>query len=47
MTKSILLIGLGRFGKHIALNLNALHHEVLAIDHREERVERCSRYSTS
>ena len=36
--KSILLIGLGRFGKHIALNLNQLGHEVMAVDHREERV---------
>ena len=39
MTKSILLIGLGRFGKHIAYNLNQLNHEVMAIDNREERVE--------
>ena len=36
--KSILLIGLGRFGKHIALKLNALNHQVMAIDHSEERV---------
>ncbi|MBQ2987104.1 MAG: TrkA family potassium uptake protein [Tyzzerella sp.] len=36
--KSILLIGLGRFGKHIALNLNQLGHEVMAVDHREERI---------
>lgn len=36
--KSILLIGLGRFGKHIALQLNELGHQVMAIDHREERV---------
>ena len=36
--KSILLIGLGRFGKHIALKLNALNHQVMAIDHNEERV---------
>ena len=36
--KSILLIGLGRFGRHIALKLNALTHQVLAIDHNEERV---------
>ena len=36
--KSVLLIGLGRFGKHIALNLNQLGHEVMAIDHREDRV---------
>lgn len=36
--KSILLIGLGRFGRHIALKLNALNHQVMAIDHNEERV---------
>ena len=35
---SILLIGLGRFGRHIALKLNALNHQVMAIDHNEERV---------
>ena len=37
--KSILLIGLGRFGKHIAIKLNALGHQVMAIDKDEERVE--------
>ncbi len=37
--KSILLIGLGRFGKHIAMHLNKLGHEVMAIDHVEERVD--------
>lgn len=37
--KSILLIGLGRFGKHIALHLNKLGHQVMAVDHVEERVE--------
>jgi len=36
--KSILLIGLGRFGRHIALKLNALNHQVMAIDRNEERV---------
>ena len=36
--KSILLIGLGRFGRHIALKLDALNHQVMAIDHNEERV---------
>ena len=36
--KSILLIGLGRFGKHIALKLNALDHQVMAIDYNEKRV---------
>ena len=36
--KSILLIGLGRFGKHIAIHLNELGHEIMAVDHVEERV---------
>lgn len=36
--KSILLIGLGRFGKHIAIQLNQLGHQVMAIDQDEERV---------
>ena len=36
--KSILLIGLGRFGRHIARKLNALNHQVMAIDRNEERV---------
>lgn len=37
--KSILLIGLGRFGKHIAIHLNQLGHQVMAVDNVEERVE--------
>ena len=37
--KSNLLIGLGRFGKHIAIHLNQLGHEVMAVDHVESRVE--------
>jgi len=36
--KTILLIGLGRFGKHIAMNLNHLGHQVMAVDNVEERV---------
>ncbi len=36
--KTILLIGLGRFGRHLAIQLNDLGHEVMAIDHDEERV---------
>lgn len=36
--KSILLIGLGRFGRHIAETLNQLGHEVMAVDINEERV---------
>lgn len=37
--KSILLIGLGRFGKHIAEKLYELKHQVMAIDSDEGRVE--------
>ena len=36
--KSILLIGLGRFGKHMAIKLNELNHQVMAIDKKEELV---------
>lgn len=36
--KSILLIGLGRFGLHIAEQLNQLGHQVMAVDRNEERV---------
>ena len=36
--KSILLIGLGRFGKHIAVQLGQLGHQVMAVDHNEDRV---------
>lgn len=36
--KSVLLIGLGRFGKHIAEQLNKLGHDVLGIDIDEEKV---------
>ena len=28
--KNILLIGLGRFGKHIAMQLNQMGHEIMA-----------------
>lgn len=36
--KSILLIGLGRFGKHIATKLNELGHEVMGADKNETLV---------
>lgn len=38
--KNILLIGLGRFGKHIAMQLNEMGHEIMAVDINEERVNR-------
>ena len=36
--KSVLLIGLGRFGKHIAIDLHRLGHQVMGVDKNEERV---------
>ena len=37
--KTVLLIGLGRFGRHIATHLNKQGHQVMAVDNVEERVE--------
>jgi len=36
--KSILLVGVGNFGKHIARKFNELGHDVMAIDEGEERI---------
>lgn len=36
--KSFLLIGLGRFGRHLAIQLNAQGHQVMAVDDDEEKV---------
>ena len=36
--KTVLLIGLGHFGKHIARELNRLGHQVMAVDRNETRV---------
>ena len=44
--KSILLIGLGRFGKHVAMHLHNLGHQVMAIDSTEERVNAVLPYVT-
>lgn len=45
--KSVLLIGLGRFGRHIAEQLNELDHEVMAVDIDEERVNAVLPYVTN
>lgn len=45
--KSILLVGLGRFGRHIAMKLNELNHQVMAIDIQEKRVEAVLPYVTN
>ncbi|MBR6616036.1 MAG: TrkA family potassium uptake protein [Lachnospiraceae bacterium] len=44
--KSILLIGLGRFGRHVAMKLHELGHEVLAVDKNESCVDAVLPYVT-
>lgn len=45
--KSILLIGLGRFGRHVAEKLYKLDHQVMAVDKLEDRVEAVMSYVTN
>ena len=46
-TKSVLLIGLGRFGKYIAMKLHELGHEIMAVDENEERINDAMPYVTN
>lgn len=45
--KSVLLIGLGRFGRYMAQSLSELGNQVLAVDRDEERVNDALEYVTS
>ena len=45
--KSVLLIGLGRFGKHIAKQLSQMGHEIMAVDINEERVDKILPFVTN
>lgn len=45
--KNILLIGLGRLGRHLAQNLYEMGHQIMAIDNVEERVNNILPYVTS
>ena len=45
--KNVLLIGLGRFGRHLAEELNQLGHQVMAVDKNEERVDACMDFVTN
>lgn len=47
MKKSVLLIGLGRYGTHVARELSELNHDVLAVDRNEERINSSMQYVTS
>ena len=45
--KSILLVGLGRFGRHMAMEFYRQKHEVMAVDLDEERVNDVLPYVTN
>ena len=45
--KNVLLIGLGRFGTHIAMQLARLNHQIMAVDCNEERVNKVMPYVTN
>ena len=45
--KNILLIGTGRFGRHIAVQLSQLGHQVMAVDINEERINDVLPYVTN
>ncbi len=44
--KSVLIIGLGRFGRHVAMKLRELGHEVMAVDNDEKRINAALPYVT-
>ena len=44
--KTILLIGLGRFGLHIAKKLHELGHEIMAVDVSEEKINQAVPFVT-
>ena len=45
--KSILLVGVGRYGRHVAEKLNELGHEVMAVDRKEDRIQAVIPFVTS
>ena len=47
MKKNVLLIGLGRFGRHLAMQLNQMGHQVMGVDRNEERVNECMDFLTN
>lgn len=45
--KTVLLIGLGRFGRHVARKLYEMHHEVMAVDSNESNINAILPYVTN
>ena len=45
--KNVLLIGLGRFGRHIAIHLDSFGHQIMAVDINEARINKVLPYVTN
>ena len=45
--KNILLIGTGRFGRHTAVQLSQLGHQIMAVDTNEDRINDVLPYVTN
>ncbi len=45
--KTVLLVGLGRFGRHCAIRLHELGHQIMAVDINERRVQEITPYVTN
>ncbi len=45
--KSILMIGMGRFGSHLCMNLSRLNNEIMIVDVREDKLEDLLPFVTS
>ena len=47
MMKNVLLIGLGRFGRHMAQKMSDMNHQILVIDKDEHKVQEAMSYATN
>ena len=45
--KNVLLIGLGRFGRHMAQKMSDMNHQILVIDKDEHKVQEAMNYVTN
>lgn len=45
--KNILLVGAGRFGRHIAMQLSQLEHQIMTVDANEERINDALPFTTN
>lgn len=45
--KNVLLIGLGRFGRHMAQKMSDMNHQILVVDKSEHKVQEAMSYATN